>query len=136
MTVFICTDDRGGMMFNKRRQSRDKRVIEDVIRTADDGAIYITDYSESLFAESETSVIAVSDPMASAGKGSYAFIENIPLAKYADKITRLIVYRWNRLYPSDVSMDINPKEIGLKLKNKRDFTGTSHDRITREEYAR
>ena len=136
MTVFICTDDRGGMMFNKRRQSRDKRVIEDVARTADDGAIYITAYSEPLFAESEASVIAVTDPMISAGDNGYAFIEDLPLAEHADKITRLIIYRWNRLYPSDVSVDIKPRDIGLKLKNKRDFTGTSHDKITREEYAR
>ena len=136
MTVFICIDDRGGMMFNKRRQSRDRRVIEDVVRTADDGAIYITDYSEPLFADSEASVIAVTDPMASATDGSYAFIENLHLEEYKDKIEKLIIYKWNRLYPSDFSLDIKPREIGLKLKNKREFVGTSHDKITREEYTR
>ena len=136
MTVFICTDDRGGMMFNKRRQSRDKQVIEDAVRTADDGVIYISAYSEPLFAESEASVIAVTNPLDSAGDDGYAFIEDLHLGKYADKITRLVVYRWNRLYPSDFSLDVKPSEIGLKLKNKRDFTGTSHDKITREEYAR
>lgn len=124
------------MMFNKRRQSRDKRVIEDVARTADDGAIYISAYSEPLFAESEASVIAVSDPLLSAGEDGYAFIEDLPLGKYAEKITRLVVYRWNRLYPSDFSLDVKPKEMGLRLKNRRDFVGTSHDKITREEYAK
>ena len=136
MTVFICIDDKGGMMFNKRRQSRDRRVIEDVARTADDGAIYITSYSEPLFTESEASVIAVTDPLTCAGEDGYAFIEDFPLSEHADKISRLIIYRWNRLYPSDVSVDIKPRDIGLKLKNKRDFAGTSHEKITREEYAR
>ena len=136
MTVFVCIDDRGGMMFNKRRQSRDKRVIEDVARTADDGAIYISSYSEPLFAESDASVIAVTDPLDSAGDDGYAFVEDLPLKKYAKKITRLVVYRWNRLYPSDFSLDVKPQDIGLKIKNTRDFVGTSHDKITRDEYVR
>ena len=31
MTVILCLDDRCGMAFNNRRQSRDKAVINDIL---------------------------------------------------------------------------------------------------------
>gem|GEM_PF-5722604 len=31
MDVFVCLDDRNGMLFNHRRQSRDREVIRDVL---------------------------------------------------------------------------------------------------------
>ena len=30
MKVIVCIDDNGGMLFNKRRQSRDRKVLEDI----------------------------------------------------------------------------------------------------------
>ena len=92
MTVFVCIDDRGGMLFNKRRQSRDSKVIEDVARTVGEGLLYISDFSEILFAESDASVISVPDPLDSAGDGSFVFVENLHLGEYVDKIDRLILY--------------------------------------------
>jgi hypothetical protein len=136
MTVFVCIDDRGGMLFNKRRQSRDSRVIEDVIRTADDGVLYISDFSEILFEESNASVISVPEPLESAGDGSFVFIENKHLGDYLDRIDRLIVYKWNRKYPSDFSLDVDPVAAGFKKKSTREFKGTSHDKITREDYVK
>jgi hypothetical protein len=136
MTVFVCIDDRGGMLFNKRRQSRDSRVIEDVIRTADDGVLYISDFSEILFEESNASVISVPEPLESAGDGSFVFIENKHLGDYLDRIDRLIIYKWNRKYPSDFSLDVDPVAAGFKKKSTREFKGTSHDKITREDYVK
>jgi hypothetical protein len=136
MTVFVCIDDRGGMLFNKRRQSRDSRVIEDVIRTADDGVLYISDFSEILFEESDASVISVPEPLESAGDGSFVFIENKHLGDYLDRIDRLIIYKWNRKYPSDFSLDVDPVAAGFKKKSTREFKGTSHDKITREDYVK
>lgn len=136
MTVFVCIDDRGGMLFNKRRQSRDSRVIEDVIRTAEDGVLYISDFSEMLFEESEASVISVPDPLESAGEGGFVFIENRHLKEHIKKIDRLIIYKWNRKYPSDFTLDIDPIADGFKKKSTREFGGTSHDKITREDYVK
>lgn len=31
MNVIVCVDDNNGMLFNKRRQSRDKAVIDKII---------------------------------------------------------------------------------------------------------
>ena len=136
MTVFVCIDDNGGMLFNKRRQSRDSRVIEDVARTVGDGLLYISDFSEALFTESEASVISVPDPLDAAGESSFSFIENMHLGEYVDKIDRLIIYKWNRKYPSDFAIDINPIASGFKKRSTREFTGTSHDKVTREDYIR
>lgn len=136
MTVFVCTDDRGGMMFNKRRQSRDSRVIEDVARTVGDGMLYISDFSEILFEESEASVISVPDPMLSAADDGFAFIENEHLGEHLDRIDRLIIYKWNKKYPYDFSLDVEPTRAGFKKRSTREFTGTSHDKITREDYVK
>lgn len=136
MTVFICIDDMGGMTFNGRRQSRDSMLINDVAKHADDGILYVSDFSEKLFCDSEASVIAVPSPLESAGVGGYAFVENIPLAPYKDKIQTLVIYKWNRVYPSDKKLDITPSELGMHLALSYDFTGTSHKKITKEVYER
>ncbi len=136
MTVFVCIDDRGGMLFNKRRQSRDSRVIEDVARTVGDGVLYISDFSEILFEESDASVISVSEPLLSAGADGFAFIENEHLSEYLDKIDRLIIYKWNRKYPYDFALDVEPTSAGFRKRSTREFIGTSHDKITREDYVK
>lgn len=136
MTVFLCLDERGGMMFNNRRQSRDTRVIEDIARTVGDGVLYVSDFSEALFAQSEASVICVPNPLSAAADSSFVFIENEHLKEYADKISSLIIYKWNRHYPSDFKLDISPEDIGLKLSEVSEFAGKSHKKITREAYDR
>ena len=134
MTVIVCTDERGGMLFMKRRVSKDRELTRDVIETVGDGILYISDFSESLFTESDISVMCVSDPLESAGEDDFVFIENTSLAESVDKINRLIIYNWNRKYPFDFSLDINPKEHGFSLVESCEFKGYSHDKITKEIY--
>ena len=52
MKLVICVDDRGGMLFNKRRVSRDKLMIEDMAKDLDGGELYISSFSEKLLADS------------------------------------------------------------------------------------
>ena len=49
MNLIVCLDDRNGMMFNGRRQSRDRADIEDILRDCA-GRLCIEGYSEPLFA--------------------------------------------------------------------------------------
>ena len=49
------------------------------------------------------------------------------------KAERIVLYRWNRAYPADVKFTM-PK--GFTLKESREFAGSSHEKITREEYTR
>ena len=136
MTVFICIDERGGRLFYGKRQSRDPKVIEDVIRCADDGVLYISDFSEKLFADSTASVICVPAPLEVAGADAYVFCEEAPLGEYVDKIDKLIIYNWNEHYPSDFKLDIDPLKCGFKLRSKREFKGVAHKLISREDYVK
>ena len=134
MTVFLCIDDRGGMTFMKRRLSRDKIMIEDLSKEVGEGILYISDFSEALFSDSELSVMSVSNPLASAGEDDFAFIEDIPISNAIDRIDTLIIYKWNRKYPYDFALDIDPLNCGFSILSSCDFKGNSHDKITKEIY--
>ena len=134
MTVFLCIDDRGGMTFMKRRLSRDKIMIEDLSKEVGEGILYISDFSEALFSDSELSVMSVSNPLASAGEDDFAFIEDIPISNAIDRIDTLMIYKWNRKYPYDFALDIDPLNCGFSLLSSCDFKGNSHDKITKEIY--
>ena len=134
MTVIVCIEDRGGMLFMKRRLSKDRILTENVAETVGDGILYISEFSEALFSDSDISVMSVSNPLISADEGDFVFIENLELKDYIEKIKKLIVYKWNRKYPFDFSLDIEPLKCGFKLIESCDFKGSSHDKITREIY--
>ena len=136
MTVIVCIDDRGGMLFNKRRVSRDCLVIADIEKEVGDGILYISDFSEALFVESDISALSVSEPLSAAGKGDFVFIENFGLKDKIKQIEKLIIYKWNRRYPSDFSLDINPDESEFYIISTSDFKGHSHDKITKEIYVK
>ena len=136
MTAIVCIEDRGGMTFMRRRLSKDKVLTEDIVKTVGDGILYISDFSESLFAKSDISVMSVSNPLDSAEAGDYAFIENSGLKESLEKIKVLIIYKWNRKYPFDFSLDVEPEKCGFSLKESYDFKGSSHDKITKEIYVK
>ena len=136
MTAIVCIEDRGGMTFMRRRLSKDRILTEDIVKTVGDGILYISDFSETLFAKSDISVMSVSNPLDSAEAGDYAFIENIGLKENLEKIKVLIIYKWNRKYPFDFSLDVEPEKCGFSLKESYDFKGSSHDKITKEIYVK
>ena len=119
MKVFVCVDDGFGMAFNGRRQSRDSAVVEDILRTCD-GKPRMDERSEKLFGEGN------------AVESAY-FMEFCCEEEVLQKAESIVLYRWNRAYPADVKFTM-PK--GFALKEKSDFAGSSHEKITREEYIR
>ncbi len=135
MTVIVCIDDRKGMMFNGRRQSRDRCLLEDIVKNLD-GAFYISEYSRSLFAPLGAAFNATDSFLDMAGKSDICFVENRSLSPYISKIDRLIIYRWNRSYPGDLYLDIAPKDLRLRLLDTYDFAGSSHEKITKEIYVK
>ena len=134
MNVIICIDDNQGMLFNKRRQSKDAKVIEDIMGLTDE--LWISPFSEKLFEDEDIRTNAiiqvVDDALNHAGAGAYCFVENEKLLPYQNDIEQLIVYQWNRKYPSDFKLDLNLNE--WKLIETMDFSGKSHEKITREIY--
>ncbi len=132
VTVIVCISDGGGMMFNKRRQSRDIKIIEDIAALIEDKTLFISNYSAPLFEESSASVIAVSNPLDAAGRGDAAFVEDVKILPHANKISEFVIYKWNRNYPADLSLDISPESLGMTLVSSLDFAGRSHEKVTRE----
>lgn len=134
MKIFICLDDGNGMMFNHRRQSRDIKVIEDIVRSVGNGGLMMNHYSRSLFegVAFEADLLCEDAFLDKASEGICCFVENEQLAPYEEQIEEITVYRWNRMYPSDMKFDINLNE--WTLKEVSEFIGKSHENITKEVY--
>ncbi len=134
ITVAVCLDDEGGMMFNNRRQSRDRVLIAELLSSTE-GRIVIHPYSAPLFGDSPRVVIS-DDPLAMAADGDICFIEQLPIAPLLSLVGRFIVYRWNRIYPRDKCFDVDLGGAGFSLISETEFTGSSHERITKGIYER
>ena len=133
--VAVCVDDKQGMLFFGKRQSRDRVLIEELIEYAEGKKILINSFSKLLFPNDDT-VKVCETPLAEAQCGDICFIENLPLMPFIDKIGTLIIYRWNRNYPTDKKLDVNVAANGFKLVSIKEFAGSSHDKITKEIYER
>ena len=136
MKVIVCIDDDGGMMFNNRRQSRDRVLIEDVIRMTEGKNLYIDSYSELLFADFAGKYTVDSDMLKNADEGEYCFVETKALLDHLDRVEEIIIYHWNRRYPSDIKLDIVPQKCGFELCDMTEFAGYSHEKITKEIFKR
>lgn len=133
MIVIICLDDDNGMVFNNRRQSRDRVVIERICDRFASKRIFISEYSAELFPDK--SLIHVDNNfLENAEKNDVCFVEKESLLPYESKIETIIVYRWNRKYPSDIKLDIPLIDSDWRLVSSVEFAGHSHEKITEEIY--
>ena len=55
-------------------------------------------------------------------------------AGYEGKITEIVLYKWNRDYPADVIFEVDLSK--WRLEERKDFSGYSHEKITKEIYNR
>ncbi len=144
MKVIVCVDDGNGMLFNKRRQSQDRVLRDDVQKMTAGQKLWMNAYSVRQFQEgsqtgenvtgvSETAALIVAeDFLRQAGENDFCFVENEKLLPYSDRITEVVVYRWNRSYPGDFHLDLDLKQ--WRLVQTTEFAGYSHEKITKEIY--
>lgn len=131
MKLIICLDDKNGISFADRRQSRDKLQIEQMLKRVGSSKLYISDYSAPLFGTIPENVVICACPLEDAGEEDYCFIEcETP---YDNGFDEIIIYRWNRVYPADVKFDISLIE-GKSLTSVYEFAGNSHEKIIEEVY--
>ena len=135
MIVIVCLDNADGIMFNHRRQSRDANLIKDVELMVDGNTLLLNSYSAPLFDGTNVKLKISESFLSEAGDSDFCFVENVPAKDYENQISKLIIYKWNRDYPSDYYFDIDYVS-NFKLKSSEDFTGTSHDSITKEVYVK
>ena len=136
MKAVVCVAENGAMLFGGRRVSKDRTMLRDFLNLASDGVIFISDFSLKLFEDAEASLVVASNPLESADAGDFAFVEDKSLYEFKDKIKELIIYRWNRDYPGDFFIDLDPEKEKMTLKDIFEFEGKSHKKITRERWER
>ena len=133
MIIIACCENGYGMMFNNRRVSQDNAVIDKIIELTEGAKLWVSNYSHPLFEKKNPDNINVSEMFLSeAGKDEYCFIEKEQVSKYQKWIDEIVLFRWNRDYPSDHAFDIDLSE--WKLVSQKEFKGNSHERITMEVY--
>ena len=132
VNIIACVDDNFGMLFAKRRQSRDRNILKDIENITTE--IWISPFSKQLFKDTSCKVKTDSDFLTNAKSGEFCFVEADCLLSHADKIEQLILYKWNRKYPADFYFALPLSE--WKCIETTDFSGHSHEIITREIYIR
>ncbi len=135
MNVIVCVDNRMGVMFNKRRQSRDRILCQKVADTVADNKLLLNSYSADLFDSFNIDIVVDDEFLKNAQNGDFCFCEGAELKPFTNKIEKLIVFRWNRDYPYDQTLDIDISAGWSMVKNE-EFEGSSHDKITMEVYVR
>lgn len=148
MKAIACVDDGMGLSFNKRRQSSDKVVTKKILELAGDKKLYAEPYSQKLLETAVQDLAADTDIrpelqfqddfLEAAGADNsnpevYCFTERKSLQDLPkDKMDELVLFYWNRRYPSDVKLglDLNDwEEI-----NTYEYPGNSHEKITEVHY--
>ena len=131
MILIYCIDERNGLLFNNRRQSRDRVLIERIMNFAN-GKMFINGFSKKLFDGYDVTVS--NDFLSLAKDGDYCFVEDAD----ADiiKAEKVILYNWNRHYPSDKKFNFDLIKAGFTLVSTDEFTGSSHDKITEQIYVK
>ena len=134
MNLIVCLDDKNGMLFNGRRQSRDRVVCDKMISLTENGMLWMNTYSAKLFSDHLSKICVDDDFLLKAKKEDYCFVENSDISVCADKLARIVVFRWNALYPADTYLPNELLASGWSLSVTESFPGFSHEKITMEIY--
>ena len=135
MILCAVVDDNMGMTFNKRRQSQDKLLRSHIIEETQGSKLWINSYTAKQFEVPLADHIIVDDEfLDKAEENDFCFVENLSVAKYQNQIKKIILFKWNRVYPADAFFDIQLSEDKWKLTSVLEFEGNSHKKITKEEW--
>lgn len=137
MNLIVFIDDNGGMMFNHRRQSRDRVALQRILDITTGSILWMNEYSAPLFTEFAAPQIQVDAQfLDKAGTEDYCLVENADVTPYLPFIEKIILFHWNRTYPSDVKFPLKLDRGKWRLISTEDFPGSSHEKITLEVYAK
>lgn len=135
MIVIVCLDENGGMMFNRRRQSRDRVVTERIRSLCRGSVLWMNAYSAEIYGELEgVEVRTAEDFLTRAKEGEWCLAETGGLGPVKERIEGLRVFWWNRKYPSDVRLDVELSE--WEKVSTLEYPGYSHEKITEEDYGK
>ena len=132
MKIIVCVDNKGGVMFNRRRQSQDRVLREHILEMTSGHALWMNSYSAKMFGD-HSGIIVTEDFLDRASEDDFCFIEDVSITGKEHTVKEIILFRWNRTYPADVHFNI-PAEPEYKLTETCDFAGSYHEKITKEVY--
>ncbi len=138
MKLILCLDDIGGMAFNHRRQTRDALQRRHLLGLVGDSLLWVSPYTGRLMLSDAEKLrpgcCRVSgDILSEAGPGDWVWIELEDPEPYIEKADSLVIYRWNRLYASDLRFDGGLLENFAFIRGGS-FAGSSHEMISFEVY--
>ena len=81
-----------------------------------------------------SSILTSEDFLAQAAPGEFCFLEDRPIRPFLDRVESMVLYHWNRRYPADLFLDLDPAALGWSLLGREEFPGSSHKKITKEVY--
>ena len=129
MRAALCVDNRMGFQFNRRRLSRDRAQQEDLLALCGGEKLWVAPCSAALFSWAGNRVAVAEDPLRA--PGLCFFEDRLPPQ---EAVEELILYSWNRDYPSDVRLEWDLS--AFRAAEVREFPGASHPVITRTIYVR
>lgn len=131
MHLIFCVDEQCGLSFCGRRLSRDQEVSEHILQLSNGHPLWMSPNSASLFPKATG--IVDPDFLKKASIGDYCFAEAPITVDSVHGLESVILYRWNRRYPSTEKLC---REIltGMHLSHTEEFPGKSHEKITMERY--
>ena len=132
MHLIFCVDEKDGLSFCGRRLSRDREVYAHILRICEGHLLWTAPNSAILFPKD--SVMADFDFLKKASLGDYCFVENPLQTEAISGLESVILYHWNRHYPSTEKFSRSLLD-GMRLIETVEFPGSSHDNITMERYA-
>ena len=134
MKLILFLDERGGMLFNRRRQSQDRKAREYILSMVAGHRLWMNPYSAKQFGECDA-ITVTETPARNAEAEDFVLIENLPVS--LSDVSDVVLFLWNTLYPSDVSFDVaSLGKAGFVLQKNEEFAGYSHEKITVEFYRR
>lgn len=137
MTVIVFLDNLDGMMFNHRRQSQDRAAVQKIINMTAGSALWVSEYTAPLFAQLDAPNLQVDAGfLDKAGPGEFCLVEDADIQPFSYFIEKIILFKWNRAYPSDKKFPLDVHSGKWHCVSQEDFAGSSHEKITMEVYER
>ena len=135
MILIACVDDRWGMLFNHRRQSRDNAVIAEILKLSAGERLWMNHYSRGLF-PSNAHICEDDHFLMNAAQRDYCFVEDCDIAPYLCRVHKIVLFFWNRSYPADLYFPKEALDSDWSVNYSLDFSGSSHEKITLRVYSR
>ena len=134
MHIIVCLDDRNGMGFYGRRHSTDRFLRARALELAGEGVLWMSPYSAGQFQDQPDRIRGEEGFTKDRKPEDWCFVEDMKDLPSWENIHTLVVFRWNRHYPSDMKFPMEDLTARGTLICREDFPGYSHECITQEVY--